>query len=54
MQEMWVLSLDRGDSLDKEMVTHTIIPPKKAQGQRNLVGDIMGFQRVRHDLVTQQ
>lgn len=40
--------------LDKEMATHTIIPPSKAHGWRNLVGDIMGFQRVRHDLVTQQ
>lgn len=41
-------------SLDKEMATHTIIPPRKAHGQRNLVGDLMGFQRVRHDLVNQQ
>ena len=54
VQEMWVLSLDRGDPLDKEMATHIIIPPMKAHGQRNLVGDLMGFQRVRHDLVNQQ
>ena len=46
IQEMWVLSLDWEDPLDKETATHTIIPPSfLAHGQRNLVGDIHGVSK---------
>ena len=37
MQETWVRSLGREDSLEKEMATHPVFLPGKSHGQRSLV-----------------
>ena len=55
MQEIWVWSLSREDPLEKEMATHSSIlaweiPWTEKPGRLQA----MGFQRVRHDLVTKQ
>ena len=38
LQEMWVQSLGREDSLEKEMATTPIFLPGELHGQRKLVG----------------
>ena len=38
MQETWVRSLGREDSLEEEMATHSSILAWKVHGQRSLVG----------------
>ena len=55
MQEMWVISLDREDPLEKGMATHSSIlawkiPWTEEPGRLQS----MGSQRVGHDLVTEQ
>ena len=47
MQEIRVLSLSQEHPLEKEMATHSSILAK-SQGQRSLVGQSMGSQRVGH------
>ena len=54
MQEMWVISLDREDPLEKGMATHSSIlawkiPWTEEPGRLQS----MGSQRVGHDLVTE-
>ena len=53
VQEMWVQSLSWEDPLEKEMATHSSILVWEIHGQRRLAGSV-GWQRVRHDLVTKQ
>ena len=55
MQEIWVLSLDQEDSLEKEMANHSSIlawesPWTEEPGRLQS----LGLQRVRHDLATEQ
>ena len=47
MQEMWVLSLCREDTLEKEMATHSSSLAGKSRGQRSLAAYIqsMGSQK---------
>ena len=45
MQEIWVWSLDREDSLEKEMVTHSSVLAWRTQGQRSLAGYSHGHQK---------
>ena len=55
VQEMWVISLDQEDPLEKGMATHSSIlawkiPWTEEPGRLQS----MGSQRVGHDLVTEQ
>ena len=59
MQEMWVWSLGRGDTLEKKMATHSRILaweiPWKFLGKRSLAGySPWGHKRVGNDLATKQ
>ena len=57
MQETWTRSLGREDSLEKEMVTHSLQYSclGKSQGQRSLAGySSWGGKRIGHDLATKQ
>ena len=55
MQEMWIQSLGREDSLEEEMATHSSILAWEIPGTDEPGGpQSMGMQRVAHDLVTQQ
>ena len=50
MQEAWVQSVGREDSLEEETVTHSSTLAEKSHGQRGLGGlQSMESQRVRHD-----
>ena len=50
-QEMWVLSLDQEDPLEKEMAICSSILPGKSHRQRSLAGYIpQGGKRVGHIL----
>ena len=53
MRETWVRSLDREDSLEKEMATHSSILAWSIPWTEEPVGlQSTGLQRVRHDWVT--
>ena len=55
MQEMWVSSLNPGDSLEKEMATHSSILPWEIPWKRSLARySPWGCKRVRYNLVTKQ
>ena len=51
---MWVRSVDREDSLEKEMATHFSILQKVLQTQEPGRLESMGSQKVRYNLVTKQ
>ena len=55
MQEMWFLSLDWEDPLEKEMATTPVFLPGKSHGQKE-PGRLqsMGSQRAGHGLATKQ
>ena len=38
MREIWVLSLDWEDTLEKKMATSPVFLPEKSHGQRSLIG----------------
>ena len=54
--QMWVISLDREDPLEKGMATHSSILAWKIPWTEGTVAGLqsMGSQRVGHDLVTEQ
>ena len=52
MQETQVQSLGREDPLKKESLPTPVFLPGEFHGQRSLVGNGLGLQRVGHDLVT--
>ena len=52
MQETWVQSLGREDTLDKQMQPTSVFLPGNSLAPGVLQS--MGSQRVRHDLVTEQ
>ena len=53
MQETQVRSLGWKDPLEKEELPTLVFLPGEFHGQRSPVGySLVGFQRVRHDLVT--
>ena len=55
MQQTWVPSLDREDSLEKEMVTHSSILAWEIPWTEEPGGlQFMWSQRVKQDLVTKQ
>ena len=55
MQEMWVRSLGREDSLEKETAVTPVFLPGTSHGQRGLVGySPWGCKRVGHNLATKQ
>ena len=53
MEEMWVWSLGQGDSLEKEMATHSRIAAWEIPGTEEPGGlESLGLQRVGQDWVT--
>ena len=49
MQEAWIQSLGWEDPLEKRMATHSsVLAWKNFHGQRSLVRQFMGLQRVGH------
>ena len=54
-QEMWVRSLSQEDSLEKGMATHSSILALEISWTEEPGGlQVMGLQRVGHDLATKQ
>ena len=50
LQEMWVQSLGREDSLEKEMATTPVFLPAKFHGQGSLVGHDLAVIQQQHSV----
>ena len=52
MQEIWVRSLDWGDTLEEEMAAHSIILAWRIPRTKELQATVHGVARTGHDLAT--